>query len=81
MENITVYSHNDCLIKDNGENHPERKERLESILNSIKDINSIKLEKVLIDLMNDKEKRNMYQKKAWDNFKLSSESSSKNLDK
>jgi acetoin utilization deacetylase AcuC-like enzyme len=40
MENITVYSHNDCLIKDNGENHPERKERLESILNSIKDINS-----------------------------------------
>jgi glycosyltransferase involved in cell wall biosynthesis len=47
----------------------------------IKDINSIKLEKVLIDLMNDKEKRNMYQKKAWDNFKLSSESSSENLDK
>ena len=40
MENITVYSHNDCLAKDNGEKHPERKERLESILDSIKDINN-----------------------------------------
>ena len=40
MENITVYSHNDCLTKDNGQNHPERKERLESILASIKEINN-----------------------------------------
>ena len=47
----------------------------------IKDINSTKLEHILIDLMNDEEKRSIYQKKAWDNFKLSSESSSKKLDK
>ena len=39
----------------------------------IKDINHKKLENALIDLMHNKEKRNIYQKKAWDNFKLSSE--------
>ena len=38
MEKLTVYSHSDCLSKDNGLNHPERKERLESILSSIKEI-------------------------------------------
>ena len=47
----------------------------------IKDINSTKLENILIDLMNDEEKRNIYQKKGWDNFNLSSEFSSKKLDK
>ena len=40
----------------------------------------IKLQKVLIDLMNNKNKIDLYQKKAWDNFKLSSEASSKKLD-
>lgn len=39
MEKLTVYSHTDCLSKDNGLNHPERKERLETILSSIKEIN------------------------------------------
>jgi len=39
MEKLTVYSHTDCLSKDNGFNHPERKERLETILSSIKEIN------------------------------------------
>jgi len=38
MEKLTVYSHTDCLSKDNGLNHPERKERLETILSSIKEI-------------------------------------------
>ena len=38
MEKLTVYSHTDCLSKDNGLNHPESKERLESILLSIKEI-------------------------------------------
>ena len=38
MEDITVFSHLDCISKDNGENHPERKERLEVILDSIKRI-------------------------------------------
>jgi len=38
MEKLTVYSHSDCLSKDNGLNHPERKERLETILSSIKEI-------------------------------------------
>ena len=39
---MLVYSHNDCLLKDNGFNHPERKERLDSILESIKQIKDIK---------------------------------------
>ena len=40
---MLVYSHNDCLLKDNGFNHPERKERLDSILESIKQIKDIKI--------------------------------------
>ena len=35
---MLVYTHKDCLLKDNGFNHPERKDRLNSILNSIKQI-------------------------------------------
>lgn len=38
MKEILVYSHSDCLLKNNGLNHPERKERLEIILKSIKEI-------------------------------------------
>jgi len=34
---MIVYTHEDCLKKFNGDGHPERKERLESIINSIKD--------------------------------------------
>jgi len=33
---MIVYSHADCLLKFNGQGHPERKERLDSILSSIK---------------------------------------------
>ena len=40
---MLVYFHNDCLLKDNGFNHPERKERLDSILESIKQIKDIKI--------------------------------------
>ncbi len=36
---MIVYTHNDCLKKFNGDNHPERKERLESIISSIKSSN------------------------------------------
>ncbi len=32
---MIVYSHPDCLLKFNGQRHPERKERLESVINSI----------------------------------------------
>ena len=35
---MIVYKHDDCLLKDNGFNHPERKERIISILTSIKKI-------------------------------------------
>ena len=41
---MLVYTHADCLLKDNGYNHPERKERLESILTSIKQIKDIKID-------------------------------------
>jgi len=36
---MIIYTHNDCLKKFNGSGHPERKERLESIINSIKSSN------------------------------------------
>ena len=29
---MIIYTHNDCLKKFNGHGHPERKERLESII-------------------------------------------------
>jgi len=41
---MLVYSHTDCLLKDNGFNHPERKERLDSILESIKQIKEFKID-------------------------------------
>ena len=41
MKKIIVYTHSDCLLKDNGANHPEKKERLQIILRSIQDISSI----------------------------------------
>ena len=33
---MIIYSHPDCLLKYNGQGHPERKERLESVIDSIK---------------------------------------------
>ena len=36
---MIIYTHNDCLKKFNGHSHPEKKERLESILGSIKSSN------------------------------------------
>ena len=40
---MLVYKHNDCLLKDNGFNHPERKERIDSILESIKQIKDFEI--------------------------------------
>ena len=40
---MLVYTHNDCLIKNNGLNHPERKERILSLLESIKQIKNFKI--------------------------------------
>ena len=36
---MIIYTHPDCLLKFNGDNHPERKERLENIINAIKSSN------------------------------------------
>ena len=44
MEKIRVYSHSACLSKENGEGHPERKERLESVLESIQMIDDCSIE-------------------------------------
>ena len=43
MNNIQIYYHTDCLKKFNGVNHPERKERLDSIISSINEINNIEI--------------------------------------
>jgi len=44
MEKIIVFTHADCILKDNGPNHPEKKERLEVVLESIRDIDDIEIE-------------------------------------
>ena len=41
MKDIVVFTHSDCLLKDNGPNHPERKDRLDAVLKSIKEISDI----------------------------------------
>ncbi len=43
---MLVYKHDDCLLKDNGFNHPERKERISSILASISNIKNFKIKLV-----------------------------------
>ena len=40
---MLIYKHDDCLLKDNGFNHPERKERINSIIDSIKQIKDFKI--------------------------------------
>ncbi len=40
---MLVYRHSDCLLKENGFNHPERKERIESVLESVKQIKDFKI--------------------------------------
>jgi len=45
MNDVIFYSHTDCLLKDNGIHHPERKERLETILTSINEIKDINIQK------------------------------------
>ena len=40
---MIVYTHQDCLLKNNGFNHPERKERINSIIDSIKNIKEFKI--------------------------------------
>jgi len=44
VEKIIVYTHSDCLLQDNGSNHPERKERLEVVLEAIQAIDDIDIE-------------------------------------
>ena len=41
---MIVYTHKDCLLKYNGSNHPERKERIESIINSLKNFKELNID-------------------------------------
>ena len=43
MKEIIIYTHTDCLLKYNGLNHPERKERLETVLESIKELRTLNI--------------------------------------
>jgi len=43
MNDLIIYSHSDCFLKNNGVNHPERKERLETLNKSINEINDISI--------------------------------------
>ena len=40
---MIVFTHEDCLKKFNGKNHPERKERLDSVINSLKSLSDLKI--------------------------------------
>ena len=44
MGKIIIYTHSDCLAKDNGLNHPERRERLEIVLESINEMDGLDIE-------------------------------------
>ena len=44
MSEIIVYTHQNCLKKNNGTGHPERKERLETVLSSIRQIKDLNIE-------------------------------------
>ena len=44
MNEIIVFTHSDCLLKDNGSNHPERKERLQTVLTSIEEVTNIDID-------------------------------------
>ena len=44
MKKIAVFTHTDCLLKDNGLNHPERKERLQTVLTSVGEITNINID-------------------------------------
>jgi acetoin utilization deacetylase AcuC-like enzyme len=41
---MLIFTHKDCLLKENGSSHPENKERLLSVLDSIKNIKDFKIE-------------------------------------
>ena len=41
---MIIYTHNDCLKKFNGLNHPERKERLISIIKALKSSTELKID-------------------------------------
>ena len=50
VEKIIVYTHSDCLLQDNGLYHPEKKERIQVILQSIQDISNINIEFKILTL-------------------------------
>ncbi len=44
MKKLIIYSHSDCLLKFNGHDHPERSERISTILDSINNSNNNHIE-------------------------------------
>jgi len=44
MGKVIIFTHPDCLLKDNGSNHPEKKERLAVVLKAIQDIDDVDTE-------------------------------------
>ena len=44
MEEIIVYFHTDCLLKNNGTNHQEKKERLKVFLKLLRKLRILKLQ-------------------------------------
>ncbi|MDB9784613.1 histone deacetylase family protein [Pelagibacteraceae bacterium] len=41
---MLIFTHSDCSLKENGLNHPEKKERLDVIIKSIKEISDFKID-------------------------------------
>ena len=44
MGKVIVFTHPDCLLKDNGSNHPEKQERLAVVLKAIQSIGDVDTE-------------------------------------
>ncbi|MDC1296625.1 histone deacetylase family protein [Alphaproteobacteria bacterium] len=54
MQDLIFFSHLDCLLKDNGKSHPERSERLETIINSVNEIQNNLIIKKNAPIVNEK---------------------------
>ena len=69
---MIVFTHNDCLKKFNGQNHPESKERLVSVINSLKSSSELKINSTgnekLINLCKYFEADNFIVKKNTENY-------------
>ena len=70
MKDLILYSHPDCLLKENGTNHPERKERLEAVFKSVNELEEITIKNKTSSLANIKDITLVHEKEYINNVFL-----------